>query len=133
MGILKLHARGQVSIFKITNNKKELIKTCSNTVLPLALDVVARLMGNFAIGKIDSVSAYKSSLSLAETPIISYSHPSTNQVQFNALFSETSFSGAYDEFGLFASNIGRICALTGVSGNKLNTEQLLITWTITIS
>ena len=133
MGNFNFNASGQVSIFKITNNKKQLIETRSNAILPIMSDVAARLMGNYPIGKIDEVSIYYQTLNLATVPIISYNHPAVNQVQFSALFDEASFNGDYDELGLFASNMGKVAQLPNVNGTKTNADKLLITWTITIS
>ena len=132
MGIYKLIARGEFKIYKVPPNKTELIETRSNSILPLMGDVVARLLGNFIIGRVDQVGIYKSSLNLAMVPIINYTHPNTNQVEFSALFNEASFNGDFDELGLFSSNMGQVSKLIGTAGNKTDQEHLLITWTITI-
>jgi len=132
MGIYKFNASGEVSIFRLTTNKKELIETRSNSILPLMKDVVARLLGNFAIGRVDTVKVYRATLLLASVPIVEYIHPELNKAQYNVVFDEGSFSGSFDELGLFSSNMGQVSKLSGLSGSKLSTEKLLITWTISI-
>lgn len=133
MGNIRMSASGQVRIIKIYANKREVLLTRSNLVLPLAADIIARLMGNFPIGKIDSISIYNMGLLLSTIPISSYTHPGTNQVQFVGIFKEDSFAGNFDELGLFASNMGQFARLAPVAGVKSNTEQLSITWTININ
>lgn len=132
MGNFSLNASGRVNLYKYTP-EKELYFTRSNTILPLALDVVARLMGNFAIGNIDTISIYKSGLLLASTPIITYTHSALNQIQYSAIFSASSFSGDFDQIQLSSSAMGPIAELDDVDGTKSGTDQLGITWTITIT
>lgn len=131
MGIFKLKSRGEVNIYKGEINKSNLLLTRSNEILPLMLDVVARSMGNFIISKIDTISIYSEGVLLASAIIDTYTHPDVNQVQFSVLFSGDSFSGDFDELGLFASNMGRIATLAAISGTK-DENPLAVTWTITL-
>lgn len=132
MDTLTLNASGEVSIYQLTPEKK-LILTRKNTILTLVLDVVARLLGKFTIGTVDTINIYKSGLLLSSKTISTYAHPGTNQVSYNVIFDTASFNGAFDELGLFSSSMGRIASLTALVGSKDNTQSLSVTWTITIT
>lgn len=132
---IKLSARGEVKIYKINLGKKELVKTTSNLVLTLSKDIIARLMTNNPIGKIDSMYVWLGSTQLSTGSITAWNHPTTNEAEFECPFDPTSFSGDFDKIQLASSNMGVFAEVSGsgVLDNKLITENLLISWLITIS
>ncbi len=131
--VLKLNASGVVKIYKQSNANRILIKTSNNAVLPLAKDIIARSIGQFAIAKIDQVKVYDGVTLLATATISAYSHPGTNQVDYTAEFDNASFNGNFDKLELLSSNMGVFAELTGLTESKTNAESLFINWEITIS
>lgn len=132
MGTLILNASGQVDIYKYTP-AKELILTRKNTILPLALDVVARLLGNFNIGKVDIIKITNAGLAISSGIITIYEHPALNQVRYSAFFNKASFNSYFDKIELIASSMGPIAQIIGIAGQKTDQQELSISWTITIS
>ena len=131
--VLKLSASGKISIYIINNGVKQLYLTSSNLIMPLAADIIARSLGNFAIGKVNYIRVYNGVTLKAAASISVYNHPATNEVEYVAVFSEASFSGAFTKFQLEANGMGVFSEVTGLTGSKLITEQMSISWKITIS
>lgn len=132
---LNLYASGEVRIFKLTPSNARLSNTRSNTVLTLSKDIVARLLTNNPIGKIDTLKVYLGATLLATGNVNAWNHPSTNEAEFEVLFEDTDFSGDFDKIQLCASNMGVFAEVSGdgVLDTKLITEELMFSWLITIS
>jgi hypothetical protein len=134
MDKFKINASGEVSIYRINSKGRALLLTSNNAVLPLIKNAVSWLMSNSSVGKIDQIAVYNLGLLLASALVTTTVHSDINQVRYEVTFSETSFSGDFDELALQCTNLanGPVAEVTDISVSKLITEQLLITWTITI-
>ena len=129
-------ASGKITIAIKINNKWEEVLTRSNTILPDAQQIIAKNLLQDPAAKIDEIKVV-SGVTLKATGVIStytYSAILGKQAIYVALFSTTSFCGNFDYLSLGSSGLGLLLAeVTGLTLSKLNTEQLLITWKITIA
>ena len=131
---LKINASGKISIYRIINGQKQLIKTRSNTILPLSKDIIARLLTNNIIGMVDTINVVHSGGTVYTSAITEYSHPSANEAQFVAQFGTSSSpSEDFDEIQLVSSNMGVFSQVTGLTETIGAGETIQISWTITLS
>jgi hypothetical protein len=129
-----LNARGVISIYTLDTNGKHELLTRNNTILANAVNLVASIMAGVTSSNITFIRVYNGVTLKSNGLITAVSKPTVNSVKFESLFTTTSFSGNFDNCKLGPSDPitdGNFAEGTFAVQNKLNTEQLLVTWEIT--
>jgi len=129
-----LNARGVISIYTLDTNGKHELLTRNNTILANAVNLVASIMAGVTAAGITNIRVYNGVTLKANGLITAKSNPTVNSVKFEALFNAASFNGNFDNAKLGPADsgtLGNFAEGTFAVQNKLNTEQLLVTWEIT--
>lgn len=130
---IKLGARGVVSIYALDNNNKHELLTRSNTILANAVNLIAAIMAGVTAANITNIRVYDGVTLKANGLITTKSNPELFSVKFESLFNAASFNGNFDNCKLGPSDditLGNFADTSFAVQNKLNTEQLLVTWEI---
>lgn len=128
--LIKLAISGQATIL-IGNPSRTIV--LKNAVQAIAMETIARHLSGNTGWELANIRIYNGATLLA-TSAITRTFQAPNIVSVYALFLAASFTGSFTEVHLVdaAGNVfSKITGITGVS--KANTEQLHITWDLTIS
>lgn len=136
---IKVFASGQVTLYKVTNGVKQLIKTSKNEILPNAASLVALNMSGDSNALVDKIRLYLGAALVTENPssLTRTYNEAEVSVTFEYLFVEGSLDGDIDNaklgpvdsvtLGDFAQNNFGETVSVGVS------EAFFISWKITFT
>lgn len=132
---LSSNRSGLVRIYKGKRGDLKLVKTSHNDILPDSNLILAKLMVNEVSAKIDNIVANDNVSELAIAIITTKTLiPEDPSVEYQALFNEASFNGTLTKLYLRASDADlTFSEVLGLNVSKNDTEQLLVTWTITFN
>jgi len=123
--------RGRI---KITNAETgEVILTKDNTIQAFATEALIRLLLGFEEYAPSDILVQNGGIDLAVSPISVRTVISPTELEVSALFDGPSFSGDFDEIQLLCQDNGVFSIVTGLTGSKLISDSILITWGITIT
>lgn len=129
-------ASGVITIYKIVNNIKQEILTRSNTILANADVLCAEILAGNTAAYITNIRVYNGVTLKANGSITSKTVVEPNKVEFQAVFSDVSFNGNFDNCKLGCADaivMGNFAEGSFAAVNKLNTEELVISWSITFN
>lgn len=123
--------KGWVTIWAIEGDKRSKVYDDHNALTADAKEILTQLLAGQAWG-INKISAVKASSTLADTPSLAFTFPTTDSVEFTGLFDEASFNDTLDEIQLWSNGGKKFSTVTGLAVFKSNLLKLQITWKLTI-
>ena len=131
---IALKIKGHLKVERITDGLVEVLYDDHNDLLPTFANVIRRALAGQNLGHINAINAKIGGSLLATAVASASSIPSSpsNEITFNAIFSETSFNGTLDKLEL-ASDADLFSEVGGLSITKDGNSKLSITWKLTIN
>lgn len=130
-----LDIKGHLKVWtKNKDGKETIIYDDHNTIVDNAENIIRRCISG-DVHPIDNIAAYKAAVLLA-TKVVGADERtliSTDAFNFTTIFTFDDFNDTLDELRLVSSLAGTFSEVTGLSISKDSTEQLGVSWTITIS
>lgn len=133
----KIAASGKISIYKLVDNKKELILTRNNTILANAANLIALTQSGDTSARLTNIELYLGAVLKGNGVITTRTYDvveGSPQVTFETVFNEASFNSNVDNAKLGPSDpltLGYFAEANFASLLKDGTHQLIIQWTIT--
>lgn len=135
MTTLPVKIEGHINAKLITSDGNELTVYNGHNDLTSDWDnILRRALAGQNNAHITKIGAYKNGALLAEADITQFNYPTgvSNEIEFVAVFSETSFDDTLDEIRLTAP-LASFSSKTGLSIQKDQTAKLSIDWKLTIN
>lgn len=129
LDILNFNAKGHV---KITKGSKIIVDQ-HNDIQAFAKTAVAKLI----LGKVEYaptvIKVLNNGIVLSTRDISNRIEVDDNISEMTAMFEDTSFAGNFDEVQLHCGPSGIFSKVEGINATKLNSEAIIISWTITVN